>query len=258
MGQAFLVRRGGTGLKLKAVSVLTAEELPDKAIVNTLAVISEIKAGYLYVQKDRPEEAETGDVWAENSWGDTIDLASPFAGLKTGIQSVEQYDGTAWSTVETYIFNGEGWVELYVPKVMLYERGTDNTDVTGGWSSKKDGNGVVTWGSAYLTLSYSGDNARYASVYTKNAIDLTDYRKLSAVVSNTSGTYSGAVGAIASPYTGTALSTGVGQMAAYVRTPTGLTEETVYEADISALSGSYYIQLIAGVFSGQFHEIYLS
>lgn len=258
MGQAYLMRKGGKGNGLRAVSCASADKLPTLATKNRLAVISDIKSIYVYVQAERPEVGEAGDVWAKSVSGDDISVYTTRSSLEVGIKCVEQYDGTQWKRMEAYIYDGEAWRNVSTEKVLLYENGVTNAELVTGWTERKGNYGVIEWNEDHLYLGYTGSVDRYASVYTGNTIDLTNYSKIVAVVSETTGSGTGTLGAAAAPYTGVSQGTGREQMAAYVSIPSGVTEKTTYELDISALEGTYVIQLMAGIWNGTFYEIYLN
>lgn len=258
MGQAYLMRRGGSGNGLRVVSYASADKLPALATKNNLAVISDIKSIYVYVQGERPEGAEAGDVWAKSVSGDDIGVYTTHSSFESGIKCVEQYDGTQWKRMEAYIYDGEAWRQVSTEKVLLYENGVTNDELVTGWTEKKGSYGVIEWNEDHLYLGYTGSADRYASVYTSNTIDLTNYSRISVVVNETTGSGSGTLGAATAPYTGVSQGTGREQMAAYVSIPSGVMEKTTYELDISALEGAHHVQLMAGIANVKIYEIYLN
>jgi hypothetical protein len=258
MGQAYLMRRGGGSLAnglYGASGTKTSLDWPGRK--NELLVIGSLGVGVVYAQAERPENAEAGDVWAKTGAGDDIDVDTRDASIENGILLVEQYDGEKWVHVEAYIWDGEKWRPVSVPKTYVYENGVTNEALVGSWDSKKDAKGVITWNADSLYLGYTGDQARYASVFTTKAIDLTNYSKLCVVVSGTSGTKEGAACVTKETSQNVALETVLSKMAAYVRIPVDVADKATYEADISTLEGEHYIQLVAAVFKGTFHEVYL-
>lgn len=258
MGQAYLMRRGGNGgAILNAIERSDADNLPASAVKNTIAVIGGIQPGHVYAQAERPEDANAGDVWLKTSGGDDISIHGASSSIENGVLLVEQYDGEKWVHVEAYIWDGEKWRPVSVPKTYVYENGVTNEALVGGWGSKTDTKGVVTWNADSLYLGYTGDQARYASVFTTKAIDLTNYSKLCVVVSGTSGTKEGAACVTKEASVNVSLETVLSKMAAYVRIPVDVADKATYEADISTLEGEHYIQLVAAVFKGTFHEVYL-
>lgn len=258
MGQAYLMRRGGNGsARLNAINRAEGDALPESAVKNTIAVISDISAAHVYAQAERPENAEAGDVWLMTGGGDDIGMYTPGSSLENGILLVEQYDGEKWVLVEAYIWDGEMWRLVSSRQTHIYDNGVTNEALVGGWDSKTDAKGVITWNADSLYLGYTGEQARYASVFTTKAIDLTGYSKLCVVVSGTSGTKDGAACVTKEVSVNVLLDTVLSKMAAYVRIPVDVADKATYEADISTLTGEHYIQLVAAIFKGTFHEVYL-
>lgn len=257
MGQAYITRRGG-GVMIRVRAYAHADDLPESALRRTIAVITERPIGHTYMQEARPEEAAEGDIWLAIGGEHGFSYASSRVEMAVGIAYAEQYDGTLWKQMEAYAWTGEEWIQVSMGKYMLYDHGSDVTDVTGGWTSKKDAYGKITWNDASLYIGYSdASGGRYASVYTKKAIDLTPYTKLTVRASAVSVSSGLIFGAAATPYTGVSTATAEKSMAAYIKVEKDNADEMVYEADISALSGAYYIQLAAGVSKATIHEIYL-
>ena len=260
MGEAYLMRRGGGSSQwLRLMTCASASELPESALANTLAVISDVPVSYAFVQAETPPADLLSEsvVWVRTDDGDDINLVSANANFEIGILNVAQYDGQMFKPAEAYIWDGEKWRPVSVPRTYVYNQGVTNEALVGGWDSKTDTKGVVTWNADSLYLGYTGDQARYASVFTTKAVDLTGYSRLCVVVSGTSGTKEGAACVTKETSTSVTLDTVLGKMAAYVRIPLDITDKATYEADISALEGEHFIQIAAAVFKGTFHEIYL-
>lgn len=261
MGQAYLMRHGSGGSTqwLHLMTVASSSELPEDALPNTLAVVSNVPVKYAFVQSDTPPSGLVYEnaVWVRTEDGDDIYISSVNSDLRIGILNVSQYNGQVFVPVEAYIWDGEKWRPVSIPRTYVYENGVTNEALVGGWGSKTDTKGVVTWNADSLYLGYTGDQARYASVFTTKAIDLTGYSKLCVVVSGTSGTKEGAACVTKEASVNVSLETVLSKMAAYVRIPVDVADKATYEADISTLEGEHYIQLVAAVFKGTFHEVYL-
>lgn len=265
MGQAYLMRRGGRGSGLRAVSYAGAEALPARERKNTLAVISDIGSRYAYAQAERPETGEAGDVWVRTAGGSDISIYETYASLEVGILYVEQYSGEKWERMEAYIFDGTDWVQVSAARFALYERGTDETEITGGWDKDENTGMTVTFGEEGIELKivYGGD--RYATAFTKNRIDLTEYTTLCMTVLEASGegeTSALYLGATDSVYMGGSGNELYSSFAAGVRrsiaeTEEEITAETTIAADISAIEGSYFIQFGGGIANATISEIYL-
>lgn len=260
MGEAYLMRRGGGSAQwLRIMTCASADELPESVFLNTLAVISDVPVQYAFVQAETPpgDLLSESVVWVRTDGGDDIHLVSANSNFEIGILNVARYDGQMFRPVEAYIWDGETWRPVSVPRTYIYNQGVTNEALVGGWDSNKDAKGVITWNADSLYLGYTGDQARYASVFTTKAVDLTGYSRLCVVVSGTSGTKEGAACVTKEVSQSVTLETVLSKMAAYARIPLDITDRTTYEADISALEGEHYIQLVAAIFKGTFHEVYL-
>ena len=272
MAMTIITRRGigGQGCNISVRSYATQDSLPNGVSKNTISVITDIEIANVYIQSEMPvptfsmdgssTDINVGDVWVATntvSGNTALDISNLYAHVELDIECVMQYDGEKWVRMEAYAFIDGAWILISAPRLYLYDRGVQSTEITGSWASKKDSNGVITWDTDHLYIGYTGSKGRYASVYTTQAIDMSGYSKLVVVVSNTTGSGTGSVGICTSAYTGVNGGTGKDSMTAWVGIPSGLTEETAYELDISSIDGSYIIQLIAPIICVDFYEIYL-
>lgn len=267
MGEAYLMRRGGSGTGLRAVSYASMSDVKGRLPKNTIVVVSEIPSIYVYVQLNRPEAAETGDVWARIKGGNDISVYAPKSSLEVGIDYVEQYNGEKWVRVRASVSDGKGAFRVVSDaQEPIYNRGNTVDDITGGWSIDKNSGMTLTFGAESAVLAITGDANRYATAYTNNKIDLTKYREIGMVVSNARGR-----GASGTLYLGATTSVYMGgtgsELLASFKAGTSLgvspdkkedfSEETTMTVDISELTGSYYIQFGAAIADATVHEIYL-
>jgi len=187
MGQAYLVRRGGGGTKLKIVSYASKAQLPETAGDGTVAVITTEAIGDAYVQPVAPASAETGSLFF-SSVGSDADL------LKIGsvtFQSTGAFirTDTAWEAVDTYIFRNGAW--QFVPSGRLYDAGNEYETYTGGFTVRAAKVYSGASASAVVPEVRRGETSLFAStssndssvngsgmIYTTNKIDLTPYKTL--------------------------------------------------------------------------------
>lgn len=265
MGQAYLMRRG-SAKSLKVVSCASADAFPTVVLKNTMAVISDVPSVRIYIQAERPENGEAGDVWARTGDGDAISMYTSRSSLEIGVMHVEQHDGEKWKRVEAHVYDGAQWRQVSVERYMLYKRGEDNTAVTGGWATDAHDGISLTFGTDSIVFKVVKDGNRYASFYTKNKIDLTEYKTLGIVLSKASGVGTSGdmyLGATLKAYTGASgpelgdSYTAGGSLNVAPDKGKDFTEERDFIIDISALDTSYYIQIGASIASATIHEIYL-
>lgn len=259
MGNLMITRRGSPS-NSQGFYFITWEDastLPSERAEKTIAIIGSQKIGMVYMCADRPESVEIGDVWVSLGKGATITVRGPQVVMPITLSSIYQYSEEGWNRTDAYIKLDGAWTQISIVGLLVYTRGENNENITGGWGSKKDSNGVIEWNSDSLLLGYSGSSARYSSVYTNSLIDVTSFSKLVVIASSVSGTNDGVVGLQESPYTGTSRATAIEKMTAYTLLTNGTTDETVFELDISELEGSYRLQFVAGISTFTIHEVYI-
>lgn len=151
-------------------------------------------------------------------------------------------------------YNGQwnNWLQLdttedEVNNQYLYYKGTNYTDITGGWSgytyvNKSTGSTdlrapSVTMGDSYMTckITYGGNIA--GSVWNGYSIDLTDYNYIEINYTTTLGT-SGANATFG------CVATKANKFSFDASTPIKSTSNTTATLDISALTGNYYLCLL--------------
>lgn len=261
MAEGIIVRRGGSGggVALSVSAYSSADAMPATASDNDVAIISSIPVNNVTVSFEQPANAATGDVWLTiGEDGTSMTMGGNGVTLPIGVNNAMQYDGTAWQSVDAYIWQNGAWVSIESAKVYLIRNGASNTALVDSWTTKKDAKGVVTWNEDNVYIGYNEGDGRYASIYTANTIDLTNYKKLSIVVSNTGGTKDGILGVLTAPYTGVSGTTGVEKMAASVGITYNIEDKATHVLDISAVNGAHHVQVIAGIFKATIHDIYLS
>ena len=179
MGEAYLVRRGGTGLKLNVIACASADALPGTASENTIAVITDLQPVGLFVQATEPQNPVEGDVWAVTTGGDALLFAASKKSVKVGLSRIEQYDGAAWVQKVGYVHAGNGWAPI--SNVMdLYNGEAGQTD---GWQTGKGG-GTATYTGTYMQLKIT-ESGTGQWVSTETPIDLTGFTVLKADVNVT-------------------------------------------------------------------------
>lgn len=169
----FNMTPGGTGAKTKVVSIADASALPATAREGTIAVISSTAVKNVYVQREQPETAVSGDVWIAQGGGKLVYSVGKTVNVSFSL--VSQYNGQEWSKVLVYQFvNGE-WVNG-VTYLLYFD--DDCADLTGGWvchgtyrgKSEKIANG-------YQLRCENGGHQR-GSIQTANKIELKDIKTI--------------------------------------------------------------------------------
>lgn len=135
---------------------------------------------------------------------------------------------------------GKSFAVVLNYELVLYDNGTDNTEITGGWASY--GNCTVTKNAAYMTIKGSGSYAS-GSAGTVNAIDLTEYKTIEFDV-KISQSLTSNYGWLGVSKTKT---TNQENLAVKKDFSTNTSRATI-SIDVSALTGNYYP--VIGTFSG--------
>jgi len=247
MSNVFISRRGGggTGGKVNAISVASAENLPASAKEGTIAVITSTAIKNVYVQNTEPTVVEVGDVWISTGVASTVPVQLGNATLYPS--AVKQYVTGEWKSVSAYVFFSGSWMTL---EMYLFRSGDQNESVTGGWLAAKRMYGVPVIGETALEAAYGTANQSYNRVLfrTKNAVDLSAYKTLKASFTPITRNHSGrsvAVGVGNSPFAEGALEETESTLAActigYAQTTDAQPQNFTLEYDISELSDSLYV-----------------
>lgn len=250
IGDAIRSRTGGTSLltlddmesEIRAISDLNFEVVggttePVNPTENTLWVNTPHDISGYYFQSTQPENMAEGEVWFATG---TISNVEFNALKKNGIQvypiSAKQHIGGACVDVTAKSYQGWEWVDW---SITLYPPGSN-------WNTATSGNGYATINGDGITLqeewiSYS----QYQQVTTNSKWDVTGFNKLRARM-KTSSTGCTKVVALSSLASSNVRD---GSFVAKVQNATQ-TPETIFECDISGLSGEYYVAVGQYIGSG--------
>lgn len=239
---------GGGALNFRVVGGTTAPANPGS---NTIWVNTDITVtGYTFSNTE-PQSPTRGLVWI------TTGTASPAAFSATNRNpvmlypvSAKVYNGSAWTNVTAQSYVNGAWVPWIRD---LYNAGNECTEATGGWSKAGGGasasgwntNGIITEGASSVTLSTAYPSA--ISYAPQNAIDLSAYSSVIVTVSAYQGNDAAMVCICSvrgqdwnpTPTQGGSISGYPASTVAYARL-NQIGETTV---DVSALSGSYYVEI---------------
>lgn len=168
--------KAGGGASLQVIAVSGEDALPETANENTIAVLTELEIGTVYVQNTQPETANAGDVFiTTGNILHTINLAEDGA-LQVNLGPVYIFNGTAWEATEAYLYTGGEWVR-HSNVVYLYRAGSKNEDITGGWQAG-EGGGTATITDTSMQLEILNTSSQRKHVATGQAIDLAKYSAL--------------------------------------------------------------------------------
>ena len=216
---------GGGGLNFKVVGRLTQPADPSK---NTIWVNTDVPVSSYAFQVSAPDAPDEGAVWILTGTSSSVSFnAIKKHSVLVYPISAKQYVGGDWRNVSAYIYQDDEWVEFSKTfDGYLFNNGSVNEDITGGWVA------CDSLATVEDTLSgYEGNvPGQYAGVCrTANKIDLTNYKTVKANRSDGYGTMALYLDekVTAGPY---ATSTQTGELS----------------LDVSDLVGEYHIRLAAG------------
>lgn len=224
---------GGAGINLKVVGGTTQPTSPaeNTVWVNTSTAIS----GYVFSAAE-PESPTEGLLWIQTGTSASVPINIHRKNtLMVYPTACRQYVSGAWVSREAKTYKDGEWVEWWTG--MLFDNGDEYTAITGGFS------GVGSFQKAenadgYLHLL--AEYGKYGAYLTENAIDLTDFSTLTAIV-KTSGSTNKMLGIV---------STRSENFTAYTTFLSA--DDSTVSLDISQYYGLYYV----GIQTGYNNSIY--
>jgi hypothetical protein len=240
---------GGASLNYTVKAYAALADLPAAGKVNEIAVITSTAIGAHTFAALAPTARadgtalQAGDVWIKTGrpCAVSIDVLAKKNGLFVYGQGAYQYSGSAWTQTTAKCYSGSAWVDLWL---YLYLSGDEFTALTGGWNAS--GSGSVTKSSDYMYVSAGGSNNQNETLTTANLICVTDINTVSIDVLF-SGYSTGQLRLVNTS----------NQTVATLSIPT-VSVATVMELDVSAISGSYYLQFYVNTGSSSSQRMYLT
>lgn len=235
MADGYICRRGGTNVLNFLVVGGTSK--PTTAKSNTIWANTSATVTSYHIGPLQPT-GSAGMVWIRS--GSASNYKS-FNALKKNavmiyVMSAQQYISGKWVMLDAHIYQSGAWTQFSTTTQYLFKAGDVMTDITGGWAAI-DGASLLS--NALDLVVYQ--DVKGAQVYTKNKIDLTNYKTLHVKVGATyHDSFMCGVMANAPTTTSGSYSTNSAKCAA---TKTLNAANTEFTLDVSSLSGSYYVWL---------------
>lgn len=193
MSEGFIVRRGGgSALPFSVVGGTTQPAGKANLIwVNTSVAITDWT-----FQSTRPTTKTTGaalsggEIWFNVGASSLVSFnAIKTNGLWVYPTTCSQYvSGTGWVGRTAKIYQESAWVDWWNGE--LYDAGNTFSGVTGGWEriasqvyQSRYNTGSLTMGAS--SMVFAPEESRISATNTANAISMTNYTTLKAIVSNT-------------------------------------------------------------------------
>ena len=134
-------------------------------------------------------------IWADPAYGDHIIhlLKDKYLDLHIRFGKCWQWFGGKWNSVNAYVYiSGYGWFKFSSTyNGELFYQGNQFTDVTGGWNPTNAR--IYPWNEGWGMLApimnigtnmvvYQDSNPRFGTIFTRNKIDVSNYKALKADV----------------------------------------------------------------------------
>lgn len=198
MSEAFIVRRGGGNQLDFKINIYSSESalLADAPNKVTIGVVTTTAVSSVSIQASTPSNPASGKVWIADTaskWQapyhrTTLRKSGPSIDMEIYPCFCKQYISGAWWPLNAYLYKGGAWTQFSATNIVLYDAGTDNSGVTGGWGTKTAGytdvNKVVF--NADSMLVKGQNNNSFACAYTNNDIDLAPFSQLVVTASASS------------------------------------------------------------------------
>ena len=202
-----------------------------------------------------PTSPVAGMVWVcVDTHGSAVNSFVTVDNIVLNVTKVYQYTNSQWVAVEAHLYQSSAWTQL-LHRTYLFDNGTDNTALTGGWqvynATGSGGGGSASIGSEYLYVGYHGSNSRDSSIFTKNLINVAEYKKLCAYVKITSVSNWFAVGLANSR----AADASTGCFTHY-KTSNVTGSYLTLEVDISSATSTYYVGVYGNVANAYVYAVW--
>lgn len=196
MGTGFLVQRGGSGGGGGLNFQVVGNPKPKNPVEGTVWVNTDVDITGYFLSAEQPENLSEGNLWIKISDSSSIKVGTPLGKdyITIMLDSVSQYVGGKWVSVEAKSYQGGVWVN-WIPADALYWFGYDKTEITGGWMKtyhSQGSGGTFSMNGDSITLKAgSGTAAAQCGCMTKNSINLTGKNTVKVNVTGYSGAPSG-------------------------------------------------------------------
>lgn len=192
---------GGGGSLLLTVNAYASEDaIPATAAENTVAVITATNITSWTFSPTEPESPAEGMVWAVvGLTGKLVFNALKKNGIVLYPVSARQYIGGAWADKPAKIFQDGAWVDWWIEGT-LYDRGTDDPELTGGWAAYPYiiatgfvGNvGEIAYNADHMLFTLKGTATNNSTFFsTVNALDLSGISSVEFTIDDATSTVAG-------------------------------------------------------------------
>ena len=171
---------GGGGLNFQ---VIGGDRAPGSAKENTIWINTVVKISSWIFSATEPENPTPGMVWISTGTSSPV----RFNALRKNVLQVyplaaKQYRSGRFKNVDAFMGMNGAWVQFSSTwDGYLYNNGDQIEDITGGWIAYPNDRNYVIFNSDNIQFVNGDNTASAAAIYTKNAIDISGYRNLTAM-----------------------------------------------------------------------------
>lgn len=268
-------------LGFKIITCSSEDDLPEAAENNTIAIFTDGDIIHCDFYRGTPYTALKIDVDPENATGAFLIATGKYSpvyfDIENGNNSIRVYPTgvyqryrtvdmyTRWVEEDARIYKNGQWMSFDTD---IYNYGDQCESVTGEWGFVKSGMGTVSFADDYLYLGCDESADSYASVYTKNKIDFSEYTQMIIYFENLTHVKESSngikVGIVSSPYTGTSFADIDSKFAAYTECAGTITKNRlvvdltdIHKSYEDYVEQNYYVQLATKISNATIRRIYL-
>jgi hypothetical protein len=288
MGKGF--KHGGSiignseDLGFKIITYPFEDELPEVADENTIAILTDSEIVRCSFYRGTPYTKLGFDVDQNKATGSFLIATGKYSpvyfDIDKGNCSVRVYPigvyesyrdvgiNNVWVKKDARIYKNGQWMSFDTD---IYNYGDQCNAITGGWEIVKSGKGAVSFGEDYLFLGCDDSADSYASIYTKNAINFSEYTQMVILFENLTHVQSSSngikVGIVNSPYKGTSFAdTGIDlSFQVYEECTADITKAMSVVIDLTKIhegyegydEQTYYVQFAVTKSNATIKQIYL-
>lgn len=171
---------GGGGLNFR---VIGSDRAPGSAKENTLWINTAVKINGWIFSATKPGNPVPGMVWISTGTSSPVRFnALKKNALQVYPSAAKQYRSGRFENVDAFMGMNGAWVQFSSTwDGYLYNNGDQIEDITGGWIAYPNDRNYVIFNSDSIQFVNGDNTASAAAIYTKNAIDISGYRNLTAM-----------------------------------------------------------------------------
>lgn len=169
MGSVALEGFGGGGGAFAGLKIV-GNPRPSNPKEGTVWCNTDVEITGHHLSATATENPTQGMLWIMISDSSTVEIGTPLGTdyITIMLDSVSQYVGGAWVSVEAQSFQGGVWVDWIQ---YLYNKGDECTDITGGWYVSRNNNATLTKNADSMVIA-SNSASSSSSIAMNNGLNI--------------------------------------------------------------------------------------